>query len=189
MIKTISKYPQPLSLQYGTDVRVFDEKLFSLLDDLKDTINENNLTALSAFQIGSYFNVIVYKDENGAFVEMVNPVQISHNCEVLAEETTSYYEGLHAEIKRFEDISIVYQNKTAEDQALKCSGKLARTLQRKMDYLFGSTFIDRMSKDERKKFENKLSGSTSNLKQNYFTKKTTVVLVLISALSIYLLFI
>jgi len=156
MIKKITKYPTPLSLEYGTDVRIFDDKLFSLLDDLKDTIKENNLKALSAYQIGSYFNVIVFKDENDEFIEMVNPIQISHSGNTLEDESTFYYGELSAKVNRFEKISIIYQDRNAQDKSLKFSGEMARTLQRKLDYLFGSTFIDRLSADARKIFESRL---------------------------------
>ena len=156
MIKTVVKYPTPLSIEYGTDIRIFDEKLFSLIDDLKDTIKENNLEALSAFQIGSYFNVLVFKDENDDFIEMVNPVQIGHSGESFEEEKTYYYGDVSAKIKRFENISIVYQDRNAEDKSMKFSGRVARTLQRKLDYLFGATFISRMPEKERENFEKKL---------------------------------
>ena len=156
MIKTIVKYPTPLSIEYGTDIRIFDEKLFSLLDDLKDTIKENNLEALAAFQIGSYFNVIVFKDDNGEFIEMVNPLQIGHSGEMVEDETTYYYGEVSAKIKRYENISIVYQDRTGEDKTMKFTAKLARIMQRKLDYLFGATFISRMSENERENFEKKL---------------------------------
>ncbi len=156
MIKKIIKYPTPLSIEYGTDVRVFDEKLFSLIDDLKDTIKENNLDALSAYQIESYFNVLVFKDENDELVEMINPVQIGHSGESVEDEKTSYYGDVSAKIKRFENISIVYQDRNGDDKSMKFSGKLARTLQRKLDYLFGATFIGRMDEKQKNNFQTKL---------------------------------
>jgi len=179
MIKNIIKYPTPLSLQYGTDVRVFNEELFSLIDDLQDSINENNLVALASFQIGSYFNVIVYKNEDGNFIEMINPVQVSHNGEKIGEETTFYYKDISAKIKRFENISVIYQDKNQKDCVMKFNGELAIVIQRKLDYLFGSTFVDRMSENERQKFEKKLAfGSDvgiddycpTTFKRDYFLK-------------------
>jgi len=97
MIKELVKYPTPLSLEYGIDVRTFDEKLFSLIDDLKDTINENNLDGLSAFQIGNYFNVIVVKD-NDNFIELINPRVISQNSTIVTKESTTYFFGKEAEV-------------------------------------------------------------------------------------------
>ena len=167
MVQAIIQYPRPLSLEYGTDVRIYDAKLFALLDDLKDTIKANNLQALSAYQIGSYFNVIVFRDEKGDLLEMINPIQISHSGESIEEETTFYYGTLSAKVKRFRDISVIYEDRTGENHSLKLSGNAARVMQRKLDYLFGSTFLDRLSSDEKEKFEAKLSRGSDVGKENY----------------------
>ena len=156
MIKDIVRYPTPLSVEYATDVRVFDETLFSLIDDLKDTINENNLNGLSAFQIGSYYNIVVVKDEDGEFIELINPRLIAHKGRVTVEEKTAYYPNVSAKIQRFEEVSIVYQDREAKDRSLKAEGDLATLLQRKIDYTFGATFVHKMSVEERELFERSL---------------------------------
>ncbi len=156
MNKEIITYPTPLSVEFGVDVRVFDEKLFALIDDLKDSMNENNLEALSAFQIGSYFNVIVIKKEDGSFLELINPRLISHSGREIEEEKTAYYGDISANVSRFEEISIVYQDRNATNASLKVKGSLARLIQRKLDYTFGATFLQKLSADERARFESKL---------------------------------
>ena len=156
MIKEIIKYPTPLSVQYGIDVRVFNEELFSLIDDLKDTINENNLDGLSAFQIGNYFNVVVVKDENGEFLELVNPRMIAHDSKIVSTETTAYYGDLAAEVSRYKNISIVYQDRLAQNKSLNISNDLAILIQRKLDYTFGATFLQKLAPDQRDIFEAKL---------------------------------
>ena len=165
MVQTLIQYPTPLGVEYATDVRIFDEKLFSLIDDLKDTINENNLDGLAAYQIGNYFNVIVIKNDT-QFIELINPRLIGHKGSVLTEERTSYYPNRSAQIQRFETISIVYQDRNALDQTLKASGSLAILLQRKIDYTFGATFIHKMSKDEKNRFENNLGFSSKKIEKN-----------------------
>jgi hypothetical protein len=87
---------------------------------------------------------------------MVNPLQIGHSEESIEDEMTYYYGDVSAKIKRFENISIVYQDRNGEDKTMKFSGKLARTLQRKLDYLFGATFISRMNEKQKENFEAKL---------------------------------
>jgi peptide deformylase len=156
MVKEVIKYPTPHSVKYATDVRLFDEELFSLIDDLKDTIKENNLDGLAAFQIGGYYNVIVVKDENGEFLELINPRLISHSGKITTVEKTAYFDEFSAEVTRFDNITVVYQDRNAEDRSLKANGDLAVLIQRKIDYTFGSTFLHKLSKDEREKFEEKL---------------------------------
>jgi len=167
MVKDIIKYPTPLSVEYATDVRKFDQELFSLIDDLKDTINENNLKALSAFQIGSFYNVIVVKQDDGNFLELINPRLIAHSGKITTDEETAYYPGVKAEIVRYKTISIVYQDRDAKDNSLQAEGELAILLQRKIDYTFGATFIHKMSKQEREKFEAKLDGDVNTGHSDY----------------------
>ncbi len=156
MVKEIVKYPTPLSVEYATDVRVFDDTLFSLIDDLKDTMNENNLDGLSAFQIGNYYNVIVVRDEDGTLIEMMNPRLISHSGRVTTEESTAYYPNHTASIERYENISVVYQDREGKDKSLQATGSMAIVIQRKIDYTFGATFIHKMSKEVKENFEKRL---------------------------------
>ena len=156
MIKEIITYPTPLSVQYSTDVRVFNENIVSLIEDLKDTITENDLQGLTAYQIGSYYNVVVVQDEDGELLELINPRLINHTGKVTTTETTAYFPGESAVIQRYEDISIVYQDRDGKDQSLKASGDLAVIIQRKLDYTFGATFLHKMSEEEKEKFHTKL---------------------------------
>ena len=160
MTREIIQYPTPLSVEFGVNVRLFNEELFALIEDLKDTINENNLEALSAFQIGNYKNVIVVKNEDGSFLELINPSLIAHSGKISKEEKTAYYGDLSAKITRFENVSLVYQDADAKNCSLRAEGDLAILLQRKLDYLFGATFIQKMSADERDNFELKLEYGT-----------------------------
>ena len=75
MIKEIIQYPTVMSLEFGGPVRHFDDTLLELIQDLKDTIEANNLDALAAFQIGSPLAVMVIK-QNEEFLEIMNPVMI-----------------------------------------------------------------------------------------------------------------
>ena len=156
MIKEITTYPTPLSVSHSTDVRVFDESIVTLLEDLKETIIEKNLAGLSAFQIGSYYNIIVVKDDDGKLVELINPRLIGHTGSITTDETTAYFPDMSSEIQRYENISVVYQDRNGIDCLMKASGSLAVILQRKIDYTFGTTFLHKMSENQKMQFQNKL---------------------------------
>jgi len=156
MVKDIVKYPTPPSVEFGTDVRLFNEELFSVIGDLKDTIIENSLDGLAAYQIGCYFNVIVVKEENGEFLELINPRILTTNGKITVTESTGYFPGLTAEVQRYKTISLVYQDRDSNQHSLKADGEFSTLLQRKIDYTFGSTFLPKLSKEEKKIFETKL---------------------------------
>ena len=156
MIKEIITYPTPPSVEYSTDVRTFTDEISSLIDNLKDTIEANSLDALAAFQIGSMYNVIVLKQEDGTFLELMNPRMFNTQGSVTTRETTAYFPGISAQVTRHEKISLVYEDRELKQHSLKADGALSILLQRKIDYTFGSTFLNKLSLEEKKVFEKKL---------------------------------
>ena len=166
MVKEIVKYPTTPSLEFGGNVRHFDESLFELIEDIKDTIEANNLNALAAFQIGSPYAVIVIKKEDGSYLEIINPRIIKREGTVEPIETTAYFPGLSAKTKRYEKIKLMYEDREGKQQFLDADGDLAITIQRKIDYVFGSNFRVRLSDEERKLFDSKLEFGTDAITDN-----------------------
>lgn len=192
MIREIITYPTPPSVQYATDVRVFNEEIFSLIEDLKDTIEANSLDGLAAFQIGSYYNVVVIKKDDGEFLELINPRIISNSGRVTTLERTAYFPGLSANVTRYEKISIVYQDREAKQHSLKAEGDLSILLQRKIDYTFGSSFFNKLNKEEKKLFEKKLDfGSDiaiseacpTKFNRDYITKGINIIMAVMLVLA------
>lgn len=205
MVRDIITYPTPPSVEYGTDVRVFNEEIISIIQDLKDTIEANSLEALAAFQIGAMYNIIVIKKgdmsfEHGddGFLELINPRIISCSQKISTIEKTAYFPGLSANVERHNNISIVYEDKNFKQCNLKASGQEAILLQRKIDYTFGSSFINKLSKDEKKLFEKKLDfGSDiaisescpTTFKRDYLLKAINIMMIAMVLLVVVSLFI
>lgn len=157
MIKTITQYPTQTGFDFGGTVRHFDDSLLSLITDLKDTIEANDLEGLAAFQIGSPLNVIVIKNK-GEFLTLINPVVFTKEGALTPTESTAYYPNVTAVTKRAKTIKLTYDDIDGKQQFLTASDDLAVLIQRKNDYLMGSTFMTRLSAEEKKIFENKLKG-------------------------------
>lgn len=166
MVREIVIYPTTPSLEYGANVRHFNEELFGVIEDLKDTMEENGLTALAAFQIASPLSVIVIKQDNGEFLEIINPRVIKREGKINPVETTAYFPGLSATTTRYEKIKLMYEDREQNQKFLDAEGDLAVTLQRKMDYLFGANFRVRLSEDEKKLFDSKLEFGTDAIMKN-----------------------
>ena len=156
MVQQIIQYPTPPSVQYSTDVRVFNENIFSLIEDMKDTIEANKLDGLTAFQIGSYYNVVVIKEEDGTYLELINPRLLSTDGKITTIETTAYFPGLSAEVTRHDKITVLYQDREGNNLSIKAEGPRSVLIQRKIDYTFGSHFLPKLTKEEKAKFEKKL---------------------------------
>ncbi len=165
MVREITTYPTTPSLEFGANVRFFDEKLFSLIQDLKDTMEANDLTALAAFQIESPLCVIVIKNE-GKYLELINPKVLTRNGVVEPVETTAYFPGLSAKTKRYESIKLMYEDREGNQKFLEVDGELSITIQRKIDYIYGSNFRVRLSAEEKKLFDSKLEFGTDSITKN-----------------------
>lgn len=165
MVREITKYPTTPSLEFGANVRFFNDELFTLIQDLKDTIEENGLDALAAFQIGSPLSVIVVK-KDGEFLELINPRVLKREGSVEPIETTAYFPGKSAKTKRYKKITLMYEDRDANQKFLEADGELSITLQRKVDYTFGSHFRFRLDPEEQKLFDSKLEFGTDAITKN-----------------------
>ncbi|WP_373000262.1 peptide deformylase [Sulfurimonas sp.] len=205
MVRDIITYPTPPSVEYGTDVRVFNEEIISIIQDLKDTIEANSLDALAAFQIAEMYNIIIIKkgemsfvsDDDG-YLELINPRIIRSSDKITTVEKTAYFPGLSATVQRHNNISIVYEDRNFQQHSLKATGAEAVLLQRKIDYTFGSSFINKLSKDEKKLFEKKLEfGSDiaisescpTTFKRDYILKAINIIMIAMALLIVASLFI
>lgn len=165
MVREITKYPITPSLEFGANVRFFNDELFTLIQDLKDTIDANGLDALAAFQIGSPLCLIVAK-RGEEYLELINPRVLKREGSVEAIEKTAYFPGKSAKTKRYEKITLMYEDRDANQKFLEADGELAITLQRKVDYTFGSHFRFRLDSDEQKLFDSKLEFGTDAITKN-----------------------
>jgi len=152
MIKELVIYPDDRILTPCSDVRIFDDKLFSVLENMQDTMKANNLNALSAIQIAIPYNIIVIKDEIlDEYTEYINARVIKSEGKRESVESTSYYPNLELKIPRYEKIKIVYEDKNGKTHYQDIEEPtLSSTLQRKMDYLFGGTFLSKVSSTQAK---------------------------------------
>jgi len=162
VIQQITTYPTQTGFGFGGTVRHFDETLTQLLNDLKETCEANHLDGLAAFQIGSPLTVIVIKKEE-EFLEIINPAIFHKEGKISSTESTAYFPNLTAEVERAKTIKLMYENSRGEQQFLTALDELAILIQRKIDYLMGSSFLVRLSSEEKALFEQKLESNSNAL--------------------------
>ena len=151
MVQKLVVYPDPRINSTSTDVRTFNETLWDILQDMKDTMKEHNLDAMAAIQIAYPYNIIIIK-EGEEYWELINPRGLTQSGSFESKERTSYYPYLEVTVKRDENMKIVYEDREGKAHHRDISDKkLASTLQRKIDYTFGGNLLDKLEKKEREK--------------------------------------
>jgi peptide deformylase len=157
LVKDIITYPDKTINITSPDLRSFDDTLFKLLEDMKDTLEAHKVKGLAAIQIGVPMSVIVIKQDDGTYLEIINPRIIGKEGSVESIEETLYFPNIKHTITRYKKIRLIYQDIKGEQKALKAEGDLAIILQRKIDYLFGDTLATRSGFNGQKKLEKELA--------------------------------
>ncbi len=157
MVRDIVTYPDKRINITSPDVRVFDEALASVIQDLKDTMEAHHTNAMAAIQIAIPMSLIVVRQEDGSYLEIINPRIIGKKGKVASEEETLYFPETKHSVERYEEIRLIYQDRTGEQKSMKAQGDLAILLQRKIDYVYGDTIASRVGAENRKALEKELA--------------------------------
>ncbi len=157
MVRDIVTYPDKRINLTSPDVRHFDESLESVIQDLKDTMEAHNTNAMAAIQIAIPMSLIVIKQDDGTYLEIINPRIIGKKGKVISEEETLYFPGTKHTVERYEQIRLVYQDRSGAQKSMKAEGDLAILLQRKIDYVYGDTIASRVGAKNRKEMEKELA--------------------------------
>jgi len=155
MIKKLVQYPDERIKITSADVRRFDDELLTLIENMKDTMEANGLNELAAIQIAVPATVVLIKEGEG-YLELINPRIIGTTGLQESVETTNYLPNITATLNRYDGIKLIYQDRYGAQQSMDVSGELSKRIQRKIDYTFGGTFVDKLPKKEQRRVENEL---------------------------------
>ena len=130
------------------EVTAFDEKLWQLLDDMKDTVREEEGAGLAAPQVGVLRRAVVVDVEEG-FFEFVNPVIVQSKGEQRGWEGCLSVRGKRGVVTRPQTVKVEYFDRAGKKKKLTAHGFFARAVCHELDHLDGILYIDRAERVER----------------------------------------
>lgn len=143
-------YPDPVLRRGGKEVTVFDAALRETSARMIEAMYGDDGCGLAAPQVGIELKLLVLNptaDPNDRSQEMVlvNPKVTSRKGSEWEAEGCLSFPGIHAEVERYTNITVSYQDLDGKPQELRAEGFLARVIQHEMDHLSGVLFVDRFS--------------------------------------------
>ena len=129
-------------------VENFDNNLWTLLNDMKDTVKKEQGAGLAAPQIGVLRRVVVVDVEEGYF-EFINPVIVSQKGEQTGWEGCLSVRGKSGVVSRPMKVKLAYQDRFGEKYLLQAKGFFARAICHELDHLDGVLYIDKATHIER----------------------------------------
>lgn len=127
------------------DVTLFDEKCWTLLDDMRDTMYEANGIGLAAPQVGVLRRIFVIDlhDQNG-LTEFINPVFIDKEGEQISCEGCLSIPGFEGEVVRPSYIKIRALDRFGEEFEYEGEELAAVCVSHEYDHLDGILFRDKI---------------------------------------------
>ena len=144
-LRIVRKTGDEILRKKSKEVTVFDERLEELLDDMVDTMHENNGVGLSAVQVGILKRVIVVDIYDGNEpLKLVNPRIVKTKGEKECDEGCLSFPNEFAKVLRPEEVTVEGVDSKGKKMKIKAKGLLAQALCHEIDHLEGVLFIDRM---------------------------------------------
>ncbi len=123
-------------------VTVFDKNLWTLLDDMKETLRKEEGAGLAAPQVGVPIRAVLVDVEEG-FFEFINPVFVWQKGEQSGAEGCLSVRGKAGNVTRPSKVKIIFQDRKGEKYSLVARGFFARAVCHECDHLDGVLYTDK----------------------------------------------
>jgi len=129
-----------------------DKQIKKLIDNMIDTLLEEQGLGLAAPQVGKDIRIILARLNYDTPQEMVKPlinpeIIFSSKETVIAEEGCLSLPAIYKLVERFKKIRVRFEDARGGSQMLELEDLNARIIQHEVDHLNGVLFIDRVSEE------------------------------------------
>ena len=155
-------YPDPVLRRGGQPITEFGQALRETADRMMEAMYEEGGVGLAAPQVGIELKLLVLnpsgnKDDRSGERVLCNPRIVRKKGREFEEEGCLSFPGIHAEVERWVELTVAYQDLEGKEQTLKCEEPwLARIVQHEIDHLEGVFFTDRLTAGEKLRVKAKL---------------------------------
>ena len=124
----------------------FDERLWTLLDDMAETMYKADGVGLAAPQVGILKRVVVI-DVGDGLVELINPEIIEAEGAVVGVEGCLSVPGKRGTVERPERVVVRAQDREGREFEFDAEGLFAVCICHELDHLDGIVYVDKMIED------------------------------------------
>ena len=141
-LRTILTDSDPALHKVCRPVTQFDQRLWDLMDDLKETLADANGAGLAAPQIGILRRAFVVVDAQDLMLELINPELIAQEGEQEGFEGCLSVPGRWGVVKRPSRVKVRAQDRNGSFFEAEGEGIVARCFCHEMEHLDGHLFTE-----------------------------------------------
>ena len=142
MLRTIVTEGDPVLNKVCHPVTKFDEKLWTLLDDMRETLAESNGVGLAAPQVGILRRVVLVINGEDEVLELINPTIIKTEGEQEGLEGCLSVPGKWGNVKRPMVVRVRAQDRSGNWFEVEDEELTARCFCHELDHLDGHLFVE-----------------------------------------------
>lgn len=132
----------PVLRMQAEEVKKIDKKLQRFLKDMAETMYAADGVGLAAPQVGVSKRIVVI-DVGEGLIEMINPVIVKKEGNVIGGEGCLSVPDYEGEVERAEYVECEFTDRNGKRMLLQTDGLLAIAVQHELDHLDGVLFIDK----------------------------------------------
>lgn len=147
-LRQIVKFGEEILRKKSRPVTSFDERLWTLLDDMAETMHSMDGAGLAAVQVGVLRRAVVIDvhDDHGV-IELINPEIISEEGRQCGGEGCLSAPNVWEEVERPNVVTVKAQDRHGKEFTITGSALLARAFCHETDHLDGILFIDHVKQE------------------------------------------
>lgn len=149
-IRNIRVDDDPILRKKSREVTEFNDRLFELLDDMKETMYHSGGVGLAGPQVGVLKRVVVMdvSEDRNEFIELINPVITFEDGSQTGNEGCLSLPGLYGVVTRPNVVKVKAQNRDGKWCLYKGEELKARCFCHEIDHLDGILYKDKLDEGE-----------------------------------------
>lgn len=149
-IRNIRVDDDPILRKKSREVTEFNDRLFELLDDMKETMYHSGGVGLAGPQVGVLKRVVVMdvSEDRNEFIELINPVITYEEGAQTGNEGCLSLPGLYGVVTRPNVVKVKAQNREGKWCLYKGEQLKARCFCHEIDHLDGILYKDKLDEGE-----------------------------------------
>lgn len=149
-IRNIRVDDDPILRKKSREVTEFNDRLFELLDDMKETMYHSGGVGLAGPQVGVLKRVVVMdvSEDRNEFIELINPEITYEEGEQTGTEGCLSLPGLYGVVTRPNIVKVKAQNRDGKWCLYKGEALKARCFCHEIDHLDGILYKDKLDEGE-----------------------------------------
>lgn len=158
-ILDVLRFPDPRLKTKAIPVKEVNDDIKKIVDDMFDTMYEENGVGLAATQVNIHQRIVVIdvsENRENAYV-LINPEIIKKSDETMInEEGCLSVPGCYAKVDRHTEVTVRALDRDGKEYELDGDELLGICIQHELDHLNGILFVDYLSPLKRKRIQTKL---------------------------------